>query len=204
MSQVFLLSPAYCGGRRAALLLRPDSEMALARQLRAETLTLGAAFAFMSGLYFRGKLSYATTFGRLNGAPQGATLVITPTRGLQRPDLPVSAALLQEFASVDISEDDPRYHRALERDVADLSARLPASTRVILLGSVATGKYVDVLSPVLGPRLMYPSSFVGRGDMSRGALLLRSASAGVELDYAALETGLRPRGPRPPKLPKQR
>jgi hypothetical protein len=158
----------------------------------------------MSGLYFRGKLSYATTFGRLNGGPAGATLVITPTRGLQPPDLPVSPRLLQEFASVDISEDDRRYRAALEADVAELSARLPPAARVILLGSVATGKYVDVLGPLLGRRLLYPSSFIGRGDMSRGALLLRSASAGIELEYAPLETGRRPRGPRPPKLPKQR
>ena len=203
MSQLFLLSPAYCGGRRAAMLLRPDSEMELARRLRSDALTLGAAFSFMSGLYFRGKLSYATAFGRLNGGAAGATLVITPTRGLQPPDLPVSRALLQEFATVDISEDDARYRAALERDVVALAARLPVHGRVILLGSVATGKYVDVLGPLLGKRLLYPSSFVGRGDMSRGALLLRSASAGVELDYAPLETGLRPRGPRPPKLPKQ-
>lgn len=202
--QLFLLSPAYCGGRRATMLLRPDSGMELAQRLRAETLTLGAAFAFMSGLYFRGKLSYATRFGRLNGAASGATLVITPTRGLQPPDLPVSPRLLHEFASVDISEDDARYRGALERDVADLSARLPPEARVILLGSVATGKYVDVLGPVLGPRLLYPSPFVGRGDMSRGALLLRSVTAGVELEYAPLQAGTRPRGPRPPRLEKQR
>ena len=84
------------------MLLRPGSEMALARQLQADTLTLGAAFSFLSGLYFRGKLSYATTFGRLRDAPTDATLIITPTRGLERPDLPLTAELLQEFASVDI------------------------------------------------------------------------------------------------------
>ena len=180
------------------MLLRHGSEMPLARQLRADTLTLGAAFSFLSGLYFRGKLSYATTFGHLGDAPSDATLIITPTRGLQRPDLPVTAELLQEFASVDISVDNPRYRVALERDVADLGERLPANTRVILLGSIATGKYVDVLCPMLGQRLHYPSSFIGRGDMSRGALLLRSVSSGVELEYAVIEAGTRPRGP-PPK-----
>jgi len=184
------------------MLLRHASEAPLARQLRAATLTLGAAFSFMSGLYFRGKLSYATAFGCRDTAPGEATLIITPTRGLQRPDLPVTAELLQEFASVDISVDNPRYRAALDRDVADLSERLPANTRVILLGSIATGKYVDVLSPRLGARLHYPFSFVGRGDMSRGALLLRSVSAGVELEYAAIEAGTRARGARPPKLPK--
>ena len=148
--QVFLLSPAYCAGRRAAMLLREGSEMPLARQLRADTLTLGAAFSFLSGLYFRGKLSYATTFGHLRDAPTDATLIITPTRGLERPELPLTAELLKEFASVDIDADNPRYRGALERDVAALSARLPENVRVILLGSIATGKYVDVLHPLLG------------------------------------------------------
>jgi hypothetical protein len=184
------------------MLLRPGSEMALARQLQADTLTLGAAFSFMSGLYFRGKLSYATRFGDLSGAAGDATLIITPTRGLQPPGLPVTAGLLQEFAAVDIAADDPRYRRALERDVAELAGRLPADTRVILLGSVATGKYVDVLCPILGQHLHYPPSFIGRGDMSRGGLLLRSATSGIELDYAVIEAGTRPRGPRPPRLPK--
>jgi hypothetical protein len=52
----------------------------------------------------------------------------------------------------------------------------------------------------LGERLHYPSSFVGRGDMSRGGLLLRHAASGVELDYAVLDPGARRHGPRPPKL----
>jgi len=71
---------------------------------------------------------------------------------------------------------------------------------VVLLGSVATGKYVDILSPLLGGRLCYPASFIGRGDMSRGGLLLRSVEAGTELDYVPIEAGVRPRGKRPPKL----
>jgi hypothetical protein len=184
------------------MLLREGAEMPLARQLRADTLTLGAAFSFLSGLYFRGKLSYATTFGHLRDAPTDATLIITPTRGLERPALPLTAELLKEFASVDIDADNPRYRGALERDVAALSARLPENVRVILLGSIATGKYVDVLHPLLGARLHYPPSFIGRGDMSRGALLLRSVSSGVELNYTVVEAGSRPRGPRPPKLEK--
>lgn len=199
-AKVFLLSPAYCGGRRATLLLRPGSELQLAKQLDAGTLTLGAAFSFLSGLYFRGKLSYARAFESSGPADAGATLIITPTRGLQPPDSPVSSATLREFASVDVNADDPRYRGALERDVRALVRRLPSDARVVLLGSIATGKYVDVLSPVLGARLCYPSSFVGRGDMSRGGLLLRSASSGVELDYVVIQAGVRPRGQRPPKL----
>ena len=194
MTSVFLLSPAYCGGRRAQIMLRPDATSDIAKRLQAGTLTLGDAFAFCSGLYFRGKITYARTF-----APQ-ATFVITPTRGLQPPDTLVTADLIREFASVDISEDDARYRAPLDRDLQHLLARASDGTRVVLLGSVATGKYVDVLVERLGARLHFPPTFIGRGDMSRGGLLLRHAASGVELEYAPLELHTKRHGPRPPKL----
>ena len=200
---IFLLSPAYCGGRRAKILMKPGSTIELARRLDAGTLTLGEAFAFLSGLYFRGKLAYATAFGR--GAPEtGGAFVITPTRGLLPPSTIVSVSILQEFASVDVSAGDPRYRGPLERDVAALAARLTADARVVLLGSIASGKYVDVLVNLLGRRLYYPPAFVGRGDMSRGGLLLRSVDAGTELDYDVLEVTSLRHGPRPPKLAPRR
>src|SRR5262245_7328169 len=143
---IFLLSPASCRGRRAKMLLRDGSEMALSRQLRAGELTLGAAFTFLSGLYFRGKLAYATAFAM---RPEHMA-IITPTRGLQPPDRLISVALLKEFAAGDIHPDDRRYRRALEHDAAELAEHLPGHARVILLGSIATGKYVDVLNPILG------------------------------------------------------
>jgi hypothetical protein len=197
-ANVFLLSPAHCGGRRAALLRRPGSDMAQAARLRAGALTIGEAFAFLSGLYFRGKMAYAAAFA----APEAAR-VITPTRGLLPPSTIATVDVLEEFASVDVCEDNARYRSALERDAVELARSLPAGVRVVLLGSIATGKYVDVLQPIFG-RLWYPSAFVGRGDMSRGGLLLRSAAAGVELEYAPIEPRVRPRGPRPPKLERQR
>lgn len=199
-ARVFLLSPAHCGGQRASFLLRPGSNAPQAQALRAGALTLGAAFSFMSGLYFRGKLTYATAFGRGADAGGETIFVITPTRGLQPPALIVTADLIREFAGADVDERNPDYRHALERDVAALARRLTPAILVILLGSIATGKYVDVLGPLLGDRLRFPPAFIGRGDMSRGGLLLRSAESGVELDYAALQTGTRPRGPRPPKL----
>src|SRR5262245_5958513 len=189
---VFLLSPAFCGGRRAGILLNEQSDAVTARDFRAGRLSLGQAFAFMSGLYFRGKLAYAERFGD--------AYVITPTRGLQRPALPFTLALLREFAVGDVSLDNPEYRSALERDARALAKRIGRRSQVVLLGSVASGKYVDVLLPILGARLRYPSSFIGRGDMSRGGLLLRSAASGDELEYQPLEAGVRPRGPRPPKL----
>src|SRR2546426_247399 len=71
----------------------------------------------------------------------------------------------------------------------------------VLLGSIATGKYADLLLDILGDRLLFPPSFVGRGDMSRGGLLLRCVRAGMELPYAPLQGAIR-HGPRPPKLPR--
>ena len=187
---MFLLSPAFCGGRRAGILLNPKSQAATVLEFRSGTMTLGRAFTFMSGLYFRGKVSYAERFGE--------ALVITPTRGLQPPSLPFNLSLLREFA--DVSLDNPDYRSALERDVIALATRLGRRSQVVLLGSVASGKYVDVLLPVLGDRLRYPTAFIGRGDMSRGGLMLRSAASGIELAYDVLTAGVRPRGPRPPKL----
>ena len=194
MATVFLLSPAYCGGRRAKSLLKPKSPFALAKRLEDGTLTLADAFTFASGLYFRGKITYAQAF-----APD-ATLVITPTRGLQPPDMIVTADVIREFAGVDISDDDARYRKPLERDLDALAAHISADARVVLLGSIATGKYVEVLAERLGGRLHFPSSFIGRGDMSRGGLLLRHAASGVELEYAVLEPTAKRHGPRPPKL----
>lgn len=201
ITRIFLLSPAFCGGRRAKALLRSDSTMPLAARLRAGDLSLGEAFSFVSGLYFRGKLTYARHFSGGETTASGATLVITPTRGLLRPEAIVTADDLREFAAVDIADDEERYRRPLVRDLDALAASQPPDTTVVLLGSIATGKYVDLLTATFGPRLLFPPSFIGRGDMSRGGLLLRSARESVELEYAVLDPATRRTGPRPPKLP---
>ncbi len=136
------------------------------------------------------------------GVPQGlpATYVITPTRGLQPPDLLITKALVEEFAAVDVAGDEPRYFVPLVDDARTLADALPGHARVVLLGSVATSKYVEVLADALGARLHFPADFIGRGDMSRGALMLRSADSGVELEYiTAAPTAVR-RGRRPPRL----
>jgi hypothetical protein len=195
--QIFLLSPAYCGGQRAGYLLRPGSRLPLAAKLAAGTLSLGDAFSFMSGLYFRGKLGYALRFGR-HDTP---ALVITPTRGLMHPGTLVGAALLHEFASVDVDIDDERYRKPLERSIKKLARTLGPDARIVLLGSIATGKYVDALAKVFRDQLHFPKDFVGRGDMSRGGLMLRCVESGVELDYTALDRHVVRHGVRPPKLP---
>ena len=79
---------------------------------------------------------------------------------------------LRAFGTVDIAAKHPPYRVPLQRDLARLE-QLP-DVDVILLGSVASNKYVDVLLEVFGDRLLFPSAFVGRGDMSRGGLLLRA------------------------------
>lgn len=199
MSRVFLLSPAHCGGERARLVLSERAAFDLARRVRAGAgAPLGEVFSFLSGLYFRGKLSYARAFAR---PPDGETgvLVITPSDGLRPADDPVNLEGLRRFASVDIEGDDPRYRRPLDRDARHLARRIGAAGEVVLLGSIATGKYIDPLLTVLGDRLRFPADFVGRGDMSRGGLLLRCARAGRELTYVGVRDTVR-RGPRPPRL----
>ena len=200
--QIFLLSPAHCGGKRAGYLLNENAQFALARRFHSpQAAPLGEVFSFLSGLYFRGKLGYAARFAR---PPRGAggACVITSNRGLLPPETPVSPADLRAFGGTDISSDDPEYRLPLERDARALleacGGRRPAC-RYVLLGSVATGKYVDVLAEVFGERLVFPPEFAGRGDMSRGGLMLRCADAREELPYVPVLGGAR-RGRRPPKL----
>lgn len=177
--------------------MNDNASFPLAGRLRSpEGIPLGEAFSFLSGLYFRGKLAYASRFARPRPGRPGA-LVITANRGLLPADSPVGVADLREFGSVDIRTDDERYREPLVRDTSRLAA--DADTSVVLLGSVATGKYVDVLLEILGGRLLFPVQFVGRGDMSRGALMLRAAREGTELDYLPVAGATR-RGPRAERI----
>jgi hypothetical protein len=199
--RIFLLSPAHCGGQRARLALRDEARFDLARRLRSgEGAPLGEVFSFLSGLYFRGKLAYASAFARAIPGRAGV-LVITPCEGLRPPDLRVGVSHLRRYAEVDIASDDPRYREPLLRDARALLASLEGlpTWDVVLLGSVASSKYVDLLTDVFGDRLLFPTEFVGRGDMSRGGLLLRSVSEGRELDCRPL-LGAARRGRRPPRL----
>jgi hypothetical protein len=203
MTRVFLLSPAYAGGQRARMIMSERAQFDLARRLRSEQPpTLGEVFAFLSGLYFRGKLAYANAFVPAR-RKHSAVLVITPTRGLVPATTPIGLADLREFAEVDIQENDPRYRGPLERDVQQLAKKLPANAQIVLLGSIATAKYVDVLLEHFGQRLCFPADFVGRGDMSRGGLLLRCAVDGTELNYISVAGAVR-KGKRPPKLEPRR
>jgi hypothetical protein len=194
--RIFLLSPAHCGGKRAAVLLNERATFPLAQRLRATGLSLGEAFSFLSGLYFRGKLTYAGRFAR-PPADHPGVLIITTDRGLVPAEAAVGIGDLRAFGAVDIQADAPAYRVPLQRDVTRLS-RIP-DLEVVLLGSVASRKYVDVLLEAMGNRLLFPAEFVGRGDMSRGGLLLRAVDSGRELTYQSV-AGAQRRGRRPPKL----
>lgn len=164
---------------------------------------LGEVFSFVSGLYFRGKLSYARRFSRPVD-PEcpvvgNGILVITPSAGLRAPETPVTRESVRAFSGVDINLANRKYVEPLVRSASAVSAAAGPDCEVVLLGSIASGKYVEALLPIFGSRLKFPRDFVGRGDMSRGGLMLRCVSAGQELDYIPLEGAVR-RGQRPPKL----
>jgi len=191
--RVFLLSPARSDGPRADVLVH--SPGALGEGLRSERgAALGHVYAWLSSLYFRGKLTYATHFG-VSTLAAPSVLVITPGHGLCRPSTPVRASDLAAIAAIDVAADNPHFVEPLLRDARLLRDAVADETEIVLLGSVATPKYVDPLLAVFGGRLLFPREFVGRGDMSRGGLLLRAVRAGIELDYVPVQTSVRS-GPR--------
>jgi len=201
--RIFLLSPAYAGGKRARMILSNRAEFELAQKLRSKRgAPIATVFTFLSGLYFRGKIAYANAFARPATGISGI-FVITPTRGLVDARTPIRLDDLREFATVDIHGDDPRYRAPIERDARVLAKKLPPRSEIILLGSIATGKYVNVLLASFGDRLRFPVDFVGRGDMSRGGLMLRRAADRQELPYIAV-AGAIVNGKRPPKLAPRR
>jgi hypothetical protein len=189
VERAFLLSPARCNSERAQLLVT-SRRSAMAQRLRDGEAELGEVFAWLSALYFRGKLAYARRFARPGGA-----LVMAPGLGLAAPELALSTARFAAMAGVEVQSD--AFVKPLVRDARRLARRFTGE--VVLLGSIATGKYLDCLLEVFGARLVFPESFVGRGDMSRGGLLLRAAASGEELAYRAVE-GATLRGRRPPRL----
>ena len=179
------------------MLVSPAGTFQLARQVQIGAASLGEVFAFCSGLYFRGKLAYACHFAK---PPEGipGVQIITSSRGVIAAETLIGASDLSEFAQVPVDTDEPRFTGPLKRSVQSIPCI--DSSEVILLGSVATGKYADTLLPILGERLLFPVDFMGRGDMSRGALLLRSVAANKELPYmpiaqvrARIQIQIRPR-----------
>lgn len=202
--RIFLLSPANCGGERGRLLLSSAARFDLARRLREPAgAPLGEVYSFVSGLYFRGKLAYARRFARppaALGGPAAGALVITPGVGLRPADTPITLAALRACARVAVDPANARYRRPLLADARALASLLDGDCEVVLLGSIASTRYVEPLYEVFGARLRFPLAFVGRGDMSRGGLMLRCVREDRELEYVPVGEVAR-RGPRPPRLP---
>jgi hypothetical protein len=199
MTRVFILSPANSGGERANLLFNPRAGFELARRLqRGARVPLAEIFSFLSGLYFRGKATYARHFGR---PPENlkAAYVITSNQGLMPADEAIDIEQLRDFSSVEIDPREARYVRPLQRHAKKLRKTAPSDCQFVLLGSIGTNKYAEILVECLGEQLHFPSSFVGRGDMSRGGLLLRCVAENKELEYVPIGGSIR-HGKRPEKL----
>ncbi len=180
------------------MLLRPNATIELALRLRCGAATLGEAYTFISALYFRGKAAYSEAFAAAPERLPGAS-VIVPGRGLVSLNTPVSADELKMIGEVSIENNYSEYRATLLRDARLWEREAGPECLFVLLGSIATDKYSAPLLEVFGERLMFPADFVGRGDMSRGGLMLRAANTGVELEYVPVASAVR-HGPRPPKL----
>lgn len=182
------------------MLLREGATFELAQRLQGEGLPLEDAFAFISGLYFRGKLAYARAFATPQQGVPG-TLVITACGGLVLPERMMAREDLCQISGTPVKAGEPRYRVPLERDARCLAAQISVECEVVLLGSIATPKYVEPLLGIFGDRLKFPAEFAGRGDMSRGGLMLRCVRDRVELEYVSVTLGER-HGARSAKLPK--
>jgi hypothetical protein len=198
LRRVFLLSPAYIAGTRGMLLTREGSDSAMARRLRQDGVALGELFSFMSGLYFRGKLAYARAFAEPPPDLDGA-FIITASGGLVPPDALITLERLRQISSSEVDPAEVRYRAPLDRDAQNLAKGAGTRCQIVLLGSIATPKYVDPLLEVFRERLVFPAEFVGRGDMSRGGLMLRCVQSGKPLTYVPVLEATR-HGRKPPKL----
>ena len=187
MNRVFVLSPANCNGLRARWMLRKNSRSEIAQRLRGEGVSLGEVFSFLSALYFRGKLAYAQAFAEPPSNCPGI-LIITPTAGLMPDDTMIRLSKLHGFRRGRIHVKNRHYCSSLRRSARLLATQMGSDCELVLLGSLATGKYLDLLKPIFGSRLRVPQEFIGRGDMSRGGLLLRCVRENRELNYVAAET----------------
>jgi len=196
--RVFFVSPANLAGLRAQRLLLPETSSVLGQRLIKNGVTLEELFCFISSLYFRGKLAYARAFANPPRNLPGVH-IIAAGLGLQRPETLVTVHDVRQMACIQVDLADPGYRNALERDACRLRENIGSDVPVVLLGSIATQKYVEPLAGIFGEQLLFPSAFVGRGNMSRGGLLLRCCRDKVELDYVPVITTLR-RGARPPRL----
>jgi hypothetical protein len=188
-NKIFLLSPASLTGERAKQLLSPSARFDTALRYRSpEGVPIEEAFAFLSSLYFRGKIAYARRFAEPPAdLPSSGVLVIAPGFGFVPEGWNLTPERMETLRRTPIDLKNPGYCEPMRGHAETLRETLPDGTQVVLLGSIATGKYVDLLLPVFGDRLVFPRCFVGIGDMSRGSVLLRAVREDSELEYSNLD-----------------
>ena len=180
--RIFLLSPANAAGIKGQRLLNSLGECDLAVRLRDSGAPIGEVYWFISSLYFRGKLDYAERF---QNPPAGvAGVQIITGSGLMLPETVVTLSQFRKISAIAIDAANTDYRLPLDADLLRLRQKVDPETDVILLGSVATSKYIAPLREVFGERVLFPKDFQGIGDMSRGSILLRCCSGGTELTYS--------------------
>ena len=144
--RIFLLSPARLDGKRAHLLFHPVTMFPVARALHSRAgAPIGEIFTFLSGLYFRGKLAYASAFARPPHGISSGVFVITANRGLLAPSVRVTVDDLADLAKTDIDPYAEEFRKPLRQDAEALAEALGPRGEPVLLGSIATTKYSDVL-----------------------------------------------------------
>lgn len=187
MANVFLLSPANVSGTRARQMLSPRAMSAAALAYRSpDGVKIADAFTFMSALYFRGKHAYARAFSVEHPRIGHTAFVIAPGYGLVPLDWRLDKERMKKLARTKVDIRSRAYTSSLRKSCQELALQLDDDDIVVLLGSVASGKYVDVLHPIFGDRLRFPGIFAGMGDMQRGSVMLKAAAAGRELEYVDL------------------
>src|ERR1700680_382445 len=183
--RIFLLSPANASGANGQRLLGGSGESDLALRLRRSGAPLGEVYRFISRLYFRGKLDYAEKF---QNPPRGVAGVhIITGAGLMLPETVITLSDLRRISATSIDAKNSHYRLPWDMDLFRLRELVGDETDVILLGSVATPKYISPIREVFGERLLFPRDFLGLGDMSRGSILLRCCAQGAELAYLPVE-----------------
>lgn len=189
-ARIFLLSPANASGIKGQRLLNSSRQCDLAMRLKDSGAPLGEVYRFISSLYFRGKLDYAQKF---NNPPSGvAGVQIITGAGLMLPETIVTLADLRRISATSIDAKNSHYRLPLDSDLLRLQQAAGSDTAIILLGSLATAKYITPLQEVFGERLLFPRDFLGLGDMSRGSILLRCCASGSELPYLPVAMMPRP------------
>ena len=199
--RIFLLSPARLDGKRAHLLFHPVTMFPEARALHSTAgAPIGEIFAFLSGLYFRGKLAYAEAFARPPLGLNSGVFVITPNRGLLNPSVRMTVDDLARLAKTEIDPSAKEFRKNPPAGRQSPRADAWPARRAHSAGQHRTRKYIDVLLSTFPQELLFPAVFVGRGDMSPGGLMLSCVDAHMELAYLPIRGAIL-RGARPPKLP---